>query len=135
MFFCSYNNLIKQLRKMDMRTIQPIAFHNYLVRTEKGETMALVYSVTAAAPVDADVVERRLTVTVNGEEKSSQVYAPETTSFGELSFAQNDKVVLTLVDVDDAGNVSTPAVLDFDATDTIPPTVPGGLGVALVREE
>jgi hypothetical protein len=135
MFFCSYNKLIKQLRKMDMRTIHPIAFHNYLVRTEKGEIMALVYSVTAAAPVDADVVERRLTVTVNGEEKSSQVYASETTAFGELSFAQSDNVVLTLVDVDDAGNVSTPAVLEFVAADTIPPVAPGGLGVALVREE
>ncbi len=135
MFFCSYNRLINQLRKMDMRTIHPIAFNKYLVRVEKGDIMALVYNVTAAAPVDADVVERRLNVTVNGEEKNSQFYSPETTSFGELSFTQNDSVVLTLVDVDDAGNVSTPAVLEFVAADTIPPVAPGGLGVALVREE
>lgn len=127
--------LIKQLQKMNMRTIHPVAFKIILVRTEKGNEMALVYNVTAAPAVDSDVVERRLTVTVNGVEQQTSVFQSDTTSFGEVRFAQNDNVVLTLVDVDDAGNVSTPAVLDFVATDTIPPSAPGSLGVALVREE
>ena len=96
--------------------------------------MGLVYEVTCAAPVDADVVERRLTISVNGEVVSTEEYEGSTVSFGEKVFQQGDNVVLNLVDVDDVGNVSEPAIVEFVANDTIPPSVPG-LSVALVREE
>lgn len=96
--------------------------------------MGLVYEVTCAAPVDADVVERRFTVSVNGEVVSTDVFEGSTVSLGEKVFKQGDNVVLNLVDVDDVGNVSEPAVVEFVANDTIPPSVPGLL-VSLVREE
>lgn len=96
--------------------------------------MPLVYEVTCDAPVDNDVVERRLTVSVNGEVVSTDVYSNTTTSLGERSFAQGDVVALKLVDVDDVGNVSEPAIVEFTANDTIAPSVPG-LSVVLVREE
>ena len=127
--------LIHQLRKMDMRTIHPIAFKSTFVRKEKGNNMSLIYNVTAGPVVDTDVVERRLTVTVNGEVSQNTTNSSDTTSFGEFSFSENDNVVLTLVDVDDVGNVSSPAVLEFSAADTIPPAKPGEFGVTLVREE
>jgi hypothetical protein len=95
----------------------------------------LIYSVTAAPVVDADVVARRLSVTVNGEVRETADYARETTNFGELGFADNDSVVLALVDIDDAANSSAPASFEFVATDTIPPAKPGEFGVTLVREE
>jgi hypothetical protein len=95
--------------------------------------MALVYSVTAGPAVDADVVRRRLSVTVNGETTSTE-WEASATSFGEVTVPQDSNVVLTLVDTDDAGNVSQPAVVEFVATDTIPPVKPGEFGVALVRE-
>lgn len=121
---------------MNMRTIHPIAFHVKLVRKERDNFMALVYSVTSGPVVDQDVSERRLSITVNGETvEQARVFPSDTTSFGELSFAQGDNVVLTLVDVDDVGNVSQPAVLEFVASDTIPPSQPGEFGVSLVREE
>ena len=120
---------------MDMRTIHPIAFKSTFVRKEKGNNMSLVYNVTAGPVVDTDVVERRLTVTVNGEVSQNTTNSSDTTSFGEFSFSENDNVVLTLVDVDDVGNVSSPAVLEFAAADTIPPAKPGEFGVTLVREE
>lgn len=97
--------------------------------------MYLVYSVTAAAPVDADVVARRLMVTVNGLPQSTTEYPSETTSFSEVRVEQDAEVVLSLVDIDDAGNVSEPAVYEFVAVDTIPPAKPGEFGVTLVREE
>jgi len=100
----------------------------------KGEDMALVYSLSCESPVDGDVVERRLTVAVNGETVSTDPYAPDTVDFGEFTFAQDDNVSVTLVDVDDVGNVSDPAVLEFVATDTLPPVVPGGFSVSLLRE-
>ncbi len=96
--------------------------------------MGLVYEVTCAAPVDADVVERRLTVTVNGALVSTDVYTRDVTNLGERTFAQGDNVVLSLVDVDDVGNVSEPAVSEFVANDTIAPSTPG-LEIKLVREE
>lgn len=97
--------------------------------------MALVYSVTAAPPVDADVVARRLLVTVNGVPQEPKEYPAEATTFSEVKVEQDSQVVLALVDVDDAGNVSEPATYEFVATDTIPPAKPGEFGVTLVREE
>jgi hypothetical protein len=128
------------MQKVGMRTIHPNAFRVRFVRTKvitkKGENvMALIYTVTAGAVVDADVVERKLSVVVNGEDRGVTSFPKETTSFGELSFGDNDNVVLTLVDVDDAGNSSSPAVAEFVATDTLPPVQPGEFGVTLVREE
>jgi hypothetical protein len=97
--------------------------------------MVLVYTVTAGAVVDSDVKERKLTLNVNGVEVSTTSFPKETTSFGELKFADNDKVVLTLVDVDNSGNSSEPAVTEFTTNDTIPPAKPGEFGVTLTRQE
>lgn len=96
--------------------------------------MALVYALAVGATADGDVVERRLTVEVNGEVEKINSYPAATVDMGELSFKQGDSVVLSLVDVDDAGNVSEPAVLAFVAADTIPPQAPGGFAVSLLRE-
>ena len=95
----------------------------------------LIYSVSAGPVVDADVVKRVLTATVNGEARDPSDFPADTTGFGEVGFADNDSVVLSLVDVDDAGNSSEPAVFEFVATDTIPPAQPGSFGVTLLREE
>ncbi len=96
--------------------------------------MALIYSVTCDPSASNDVVERRLTIKVNGETKNQLTFDPYTGDLGEQSFVDGDNVVLTLVDIDDVGNVSEPAVLEFIAADTIPPEKPG-FTVKLVREE
>ena len=96
--------------------------------------MGLVYELTCSAPTDLDVVERRLTVTVNGNVVATDSYSNTVTVLGERTFAQGDNVTVSLVDVDDAGNVSEPAVIEFVANDTIAPSVPG-LNIKLVREE
>lgn len=93
----------------------------------------LYYAVSAAPPVDKDVVSRRLTVTVNGEAKTTD-YTADATDLGEVGAKEGDLVVLVLVDVDDAGNVSAPAEISFTAADTLPPAAPE-FGVTLVREE
>jgi hypothetical protein len=97
--------------------------------------MALVYSVSAGTTVDADVTGRELTVVVNGEVLSTIELAGSATDLGEIKVEQNANVALSLVDIDDAGNRSQAAVLDFVATDTIPPAQPGSFGVTLAREE
>jgi hypothetical protein len=94
----------------------------------------LVYSVTAGPAVDSDVATRRLTVTINGEIVSTVDHPAATTSFGEITAPEDASVVLSLVDVDDAGNESQPAFYEFTTKDTIAPAQPGSLGVTLVRE-
>lgn len=137
LFFWLNNKLFRQylkiLKRMDMRNIQPIAFKVNFYKRE--DNNMLVYNVTAGAVVDKDVAERRLSVTVNGTVRETKPYPADTTNFGELSFADNDNVVLSLVDVDDSGNVSTPAVVDFVAVDSVAPATPGEFGVSFVREE
>lgn len=97
--------------------------------------MALVYEITCGAPTDADVVERRLSVTVNGSLVTVDVHPGNAVHLGEKAFDQGDNVVLSLVDVDDVGNVSEPALVEFVAQDTVPPAMPSILGAVLVREE
>ena len=95
----------------------------------------LVYSVSAASPTATDVVERRLTVEYAGSEPVTKTYGPSDTTLGEIVVPQDAEVTLTLVDVDDVGNTSEPAVVTFTAVDTIAPAKPGELGVTLLREE
>jgi hypothetical protein len=123
-----------QIKKLQNRRVSsPVGLSVFFLK--KGSDMGLVYSVKCAAPVDADVVERRLAVKVNDAVLPVKVYDGQAVDLGELSFGDNDEVTLTLTDVDDAGNVSEPAVLQFTAKDTVPPSTPGGFSVALVREE
>lgn len=96
----------------------------------------LTYIVSVGPVVDADVVSRELSVFVDGAETAREIrsYPADATGLGTVLVTQGSAVVLKLVDVDDAGNRSEPAVLEFTATDTLAPAVPGGLGVTLVNE-
>lgn len=95
----------------------------------------LVYGVSAAAPVDSDVVERRLTVDVEDSDPVTTTFGGDTTDLGEVKVERDAVVELSLVDVDSSGNVSEPATFSFTATDTIPPARPGEFGVTLIRQE
>ena len=95
----------------------------------------LVYGLSASPSTAADAVSREVSVSVNGAEPVVSTFPPTATDLGEVSAAQDSTVRVEVVDIDDAGNRSEPAVLEFVATDTIPPPVPGGLGVLLLREE
>ena len=97
---------------------------------------SLRYQVSVGPVVDGDVVTRQLSVYVNGADTPREVrnYRPTDTNLGDVIVEQGAAVVLRLVDIDDAGNQSEPAVLEFVAEDTIAPAQPGSLGVTLVGE-
>lgn len=96
----------------------------------------LTYQVSVAPAVDADVKERLLSVYVGADEpREVRRFEATATDLGEIHVEQDTAVKLVLVDVDDAGNQSEPAVLEFVAVDTLPPSQPGALGVTLVREQ
>ena len=84
---------------------------------------------TSGAP---DVVASELTWTVNGGPPTSELF----TDSLEIGVQAGDVVVLTQVDIDDAGNRSEPSpAFEFTAADTLAPPAPGAPGVILVREE
>lgn len=103
----------------------------------RGEIMAnvLTYRVSVNAPVDGDVVSRELTVIVNGVASIVVLAAGNATDLGSVDVPQDSRVVLSLVDVDDAGNKSEPATVEFTALDTLAPAQPGGFNVTLVSEK
>jgi hypothetical protein len=111
---------------------QPSLFLKQLGRDQMVDT--LTYVVTANAPTDADVVQRELIVTINGEVKATTVFPGSAVDLGVVTAPQDADVKLTLIDVDDVGNKSLPAEFYFTAVDTIPPNAPGGFTVTLVGE-
>jgi hypothetical protein len=115
---------------------QPVGLGVLQIRSELNMADILTYAVSVNPVVDADVVSRELSVYVDGSEAAREVrsYPSDAAGLGTVSVPQNSAVVLQLVDIDDAGNRSEPAVLEFTATDTIAPAVPGNLGVTLVDE-
>jgi hypothetical protein len=122
------------LRGLNVFVSVPVGLKAVLLR---GETMAnvLTYRVSVNAPVDGDVVSRVLTVTVNGVESTVVTAAGDATDLGSVDVPQDSLVVLSLVDVDDAGNKSEPATVEFTAVDTLAPAQPGGFNVTLVSEK
>ena len=94
----------------------------------------LTYAVSAAPVAEGDVVTRELSVVINGLEQPVVTYPGYAVDLGTVDVPQDSEVVLRLVDVDDAGNRSEPAEVVFVATDTLPPSAPGALGVSLVAE-
>lgn len=96
----------------------------------------LTYVINAAAPVDGDVVQREMLVTISGDTNSATttVWPGHAVDLGSVSAPQDATVTISLVDVDDAGNRSVPYTLSFVAADTIPPSAPGAVMVTLVGE-
>jgi hypothetical protein len=120
----------REIRRLTMSRRRPRLVVSF---SRKEPNMALVYSVSAGAPVDHDVVSREFTVAY-GDATSGKTFDGTATDFGEIVVPQDSEVTLTLVDIDDAGNRSEPAVVTFTALDTIPPAKPGEFGVTLLRE-
>jgi len=114
------SDIIHNLQKIKMKLIYPTAFSVSKIFQENNMAN---YSVSAGPVVDADVVERRVSVSVNGV-VTSKSYVSETTVFDAVSVSDNENVVLTLVDVDKSGNVSEPAVVVLSGKDTVAPSKP-----------
>jgi hypothetical protein len=93
----------------------------------------LTYAVQANPPSDPTVATRRLKVKVDGAELSTKDYAKDAT-FEGFEVAAGAAVELSLIDLDDVGNESTPDVFSFTAQDTIPPAAPSGLAVTAISE-
>lgn len=96
----------------------------------------LIYKAAWTLPSDddKDTVNQELTVDV-GDDTETHVLDRDVDTFEGIKAPEGEHVVLSLVNVDGAGNKSaTPNVFEFDATDTIPPPNASGLGVTETGE-
>ena len=131
-FFLGLFGLIELGRVFLSRPERPLLF--VAERRSKSMPDVLTYVVSAAPPVDGDVVSRELTVFIDGVQQSTVAFDGSSVSLGTVSAPQDSEVMLMLVDIDDAGNRSQPAESVFVAADTLPPEIPGGLSVEVVSE-
>lgn len=94
----------------------------------------LTYEIVVAAPTDRDVVAREVIVGVDGQYNEPVLHPGTAVNLGQITVPQNSAVLVSVTDVDDAGNRSEPATLAFNAVDVARPALPGGLSVVFVGE-
>lgn len=83
-----------------------------------------------------DVVSRQVTIAINGVVAATLTAAATDTEVGPFAGRDNDQIDVSVVNVDDAGNVSAVAsTLSTVLTDTFAPPAPGALAVLCVGEE
>ena len=103
-----------------------------VVRKENG---MLSFVLVLPPPGAPDVVARRLSYQIGGKEPVVLDLDGLALETEELRASDNEPIVGSLVDIDDAGNQSEPRDFEFVIVDTIPPPQPGELGVRVVSED
>lgn len=87
------------------------------------------------APGASDVVQRELSVTVNGADPPLIRTYSNVMQSDTWDFQENDSLACTLTDIDNAGNRSQPSsVFNYDVVDDVPPPQPAELGIASKTE-
>lgn len=107
----------------------------YLVSVRTRDAMAkLLGNMLAIPPVTVgDIAVRKLTVKVGDADAVSVDLKPTDAQY-EVVAGDNVVFTVSLVDVDQDGNVSEPSTATFTSKDTVPPPKPGEFHVAAVRE-
>lgn len=102
------------------------------------DTMAdeILFRVTLPAISAPDVVRREISLSINGVDSAPLfIDALGTTATDTLRGPQNATVVVSLIDVDDAGNRSQASSGTFVLLDVVAPPAPGSLGIEVLGEE
>ena len=81
-----------------------------------------------------DVVTRELSVSVGEQPPEIRSLPKDATEADGYGGPQDSMAIVTLTDIDDAGNRSLPSVLNVVLTDTFPPNQPGELGLVQTGE-
>lgn len=99
-----------------------------------GESDMLQFKLLLPPPGAKDVVERKLSVSVNGSPTINVSYPGSATESEVIACPDDAEVNGTLVDIDDRGNQSPASEFSFVVTDTIAPPKPGEIGLQVVAE-
>lgn len=101
----------------------------------KGQLKMLKFKLVLPAPGASDVVSRKITVKIGEQDVLDAELSGDALETAEMSGVDNDPVVGSLVDVDDAGNMSPAREFSFVLVDSIAPPQPGELGIVVTGEE
>ncbi len=124
------SRLVRDIARLYLDATRPDAPGCILIR-EEGENM-LVYKVTPAVAKSPDVVKQSVTFEVDGVQTVLEFPGSD----GLFKVEQGKSVKVFQVDTDDADLSSAPsAVVEFVATDTIPPLAPDAPSVVPFGEE
>lgn len=130
-FFRELLQTLKAIQASLWKLVQTPSFSIKL----KGELMAdmLTYEL-GLNPVGVDVESQKVTVIADDVMVFHGVLDKDT-AMVEFTVEQDSAVSVSLVYIDDAGNESNPATMDFVAVDTLAPDAPAGFGeLRLVSE-
>lgn len=96
----------------------------------------ILFRVTLPAVSAPDVVRREISLSINGVD-SGPFFIDALGSAATETFRgpQNATVLVSLIDVDDAGNRSPASSGTFVLLDVVAPPAPGALGIEVVGEE
>ena len=122
---------LQAIRKMLGKRMPGLVF----LKVVREEDEMLFFNLVLPPVSAADVVKRQVIVTIGTGEPQTIDLVGTDLSTPELSGSDNDAVVGTLVDTDDAGNASPAREFSFVLVDTLAPPQPGELGIAITREE
>lgn len=108
------------------------------VRKEKvGDKIMSICKLRLPTPGAADVVARKLTISVAGGDPQQFDLPGDALESSEFEASQGDGIVGQLVDIDDASptpNESEPRTFELTVADTIAPPQPGEIAVVMVSE-
>jgi len=94
----------------------------------------LHFRIVLPPPGASDVTARELAYQIGDGEQVIETLEASATELAGLSGNDNDQVVVSLTDIDDAGNRSEPREQTFTLTDTIAPPQPGEMGLIVDSE-
>lgn len=120
----------KQILKV-LRLRQPGPM--FLTVTQEIDSM-LKFHIALPQPGASDVVARRLTVQIGEAEAVIYDLDGKALQSETLEGQDVDNVTASLVDIDDAGNESSPSTGSFVLVDTIAPPQPGVMGLVVTEE-
>ena len=137
--FLLYRNLIKRLNEIEA-TQKKLLFRlgpgkiTVQIIGENRMSDSLLFVVYLPPKSAPDVVARELTVEINGSIQVLELDA-DSSEVPALSGPDGASVILSLVDIDNAGNRSEASVFSTELKDTIAPPKPGMLGLEVTAED
>lgn len=125
--------LRRNLRNWLFRPQRPGPMYVVMGESSMGNALRVTVALPPLAEGEAgEVVKRQLTRIINSGEPVVTELGADQADF-QFDVQQDDAVNLSLVNIDDAGNVSAPSIRDFVALDTVPPAAPGEISVSVAE--
>jgi hypothetical protein len=129
----NFENISKVLKAIKFALYKPGILT--IVLTGEKSMSTISFKVVLPALVDTDVVSRELSVKIGEADAIVQTVAKDVAEVDGFSGEQDVAVVLSLTDIDDAGNRSEVSTLEDKLIDTFAPAKPGELSLVETGEQ